>query len=104
MKAVRPVFSTPSKAPVSKRVLFIKLDQYNKNVPGPGTYSDKPNQLSSTGIYFNSKFENSKVRSFSHTDKNFGLGGIYQNCKEAGNHLNILKSILYRKSSWPRKL
>jgi hypothetical protein len=45
--------------------------------------------MSSTGNYFNSKFENSKVRSFSHTDKNFELGGIYHNCKEAGNHLYI---------------
>lgn len=58
--------------------------------------------MSSTGNYFNSKFENSRVRSFSHTDKNFGLGGIYENCKEAGNQfykiivkfiINILEKV-----------
>lgn len=44
----------------------------------------KCNQLSSDGTYYLSNLKNSKVRSFSHTDKNFGLGGIYENCKEAG--------------------
>jgi hypothetical protein len=29
------------------------------------------------------KIYNSRVRSFSHTDKNFVLGGIYENIKEA---------------------
>jgi hypothetical protein len=40
-------------------------------------------ETSKDGSYKLAGIQNTKVRSFSHSDKNNGLGGIYQNCKEA---------------------
>ena len=63
----------------------LDLEQYQNINPGPGAYSMKIMETSSNGSYSLAGIENSKVRSFSHSQKNGGLGGIYQNCKEASS-------------------
>ena len=56
-------------------------------MPGPGTYDMNCTKLNREGSYFVSRYENSKVRSFSHTDKNDLMGSIYENTKEASKEL-----------------
>ena len=50
--------------------------------------------MNRTGSYQLSNMQNSRVRSFSIQDKDKGLGGIYENCKEACNH-NYFILIIY---------